>query len=161
MAASLAAFYRRISVGHVEAGLRTVDKYRPFPEEINRRITDGAGRSALRADARAAGNLEREGVAPERILTTGNTVIDALRRVAALPFDPHGTVLEGLRLGQGPLLLITAHRRESFGQGMHEICSGAAHARAPASRGAASLASPLEIPPRASPRTSTWELCPT
>jgi UDP-N-acetylglucosamine 2-epimerase (non-hydrolysing) len=124
MAASLAAFHRRISVGHVEAGLRTFDKYRPYPEEINRRITTVLADLHFAPTRWAAGNLEREGVAPERILTTGNTVIDALRRVAALPFDPRGTPLEGLRLGQGPLLLITAHRRESFGQGMREICRG-------------------------------------
>ena len=123
MTASLAAFYRGIPVGHVEAGLRTDDKWQPFPEEINRRITGIVADMHFAPTARAAANLRREGVAEECIKITGNTVIDAIQTAAALPFDPAGTPLADLPLHEKRLIVVTAHRRENFGRGIAEICA--------------------------------------
>lgn len=124
MAASLAAFYQQIKVGHVEAGLRTYDKYQPFPEEINRRIAGIVADLHFAPTEWAAGNLRREGIPEERIVVTGNTVIDAIQYVAGLPFDPAGTTLADLPIGDKRIILVTAHRRENFGRGMEEICAG-------------------------------------
>lgn len=124
MAASLAAYYQQIKVGHVEAGLRTHDKYQPFPEEINRRVVGVIADLHFAPTEWAANNLRREGVPEERIVVTGNTVIDAIQHVAALPFDPVGTPLAGLPIEEKRIILVTAHRRENFGRGMEEICCG-------------------------------------
>lgn len=124
MATSLAAFYCGCKIGHVEAGLRTYDKHQPFPEEINRRITSLLGDLHFAPTCWAAANLRREGIRDDRIVVTGNTVIDAIRRVAGLPFDPAGTPLANLPVGKRRVILVTAHRRENFGQGMEEICAG-------------------------------------
>lgn len=123
MAASLAAFHRRIAVGHIEAGLRTTDKWQPFPEEINRRVVSVIADLHFAPTTRAADNLRREGVPEDRIVVTGNTVIDAIQYVATLPFDPAGTPLADLPISRRRLILVTAHRRESFGQGIAEICA--------------------------------------
>ena len=123
MAASLAAFYRGIKIGHIEAGLRTYNVYQPFPEEVNRRITGIVASLHFAPTRWAAENLRQEMVDPERILVTGNTVIDAIRQVVAMPFDPKETVLADLPLGEKKIILITAHRRESFGSGLDEICA--------------------------------------
>lgn len=120
MAASMAAFFQMIRVAHVEAGMRTFDKYSPFPEEINRRMTSVVADLHIAATELGATNLKREGVPANRIAITGNTVIDSLHRVAAMPFDPAGTVLDGLQ-GAEKLVVVTAHRRESFGEGMRQI----------------------------------------
>lgn len=122
MAASLAAFYQGVRVGHIEAGLRTQDKWQPFPEEINRRVTSAVADLHFAPTLWAKGNLLREGVPDERILVTGNTVIDALLDVAAKPFDPVETPLEGLLLEGKRAILVTAHRRENFGQPLEDIC---------------------------------------
>ena len=90
MAASLAAFYRRIPVAMSRPGLRTDDKYQPFPEEINRRITGVIADLHFAPTDWAADNLRREGIPEDRIVVTGNTVIDAIKDVAARPFDPTG-----------------------------------------------------------------------
>jgi UDP-N-acetylglucosamine 2-epimerase (non-hydrolysing) len=118
MAASLGAFYRRIPVGHVEAGLRTEDKWQPFPEEINRRITGVVADLHFAPTEWAAGNLRREGVPNERMVVTGNTVIDAIHQVSKLPYDPTGTPLARLPFGEKRLIVVTAHRRENFGRGI-------------------------------------------
>lgn len=123
LAASLAAYYQQIRVGHVEAGLRTYDKYAPFPEELNRRVATIASDLHFAPTAWAADNLEREGVSPQEISITGNSVIDAIQYVAALPFDPAGTVLADLPFGESKIILVTAHRRENFGRGMEDICA--------------------------------------
>jgi UDP-N-acetylglucosamine 2-epimerase (non-hydrolysing) len=123
-AASLAAFYSGCRVGHVEAGLRTYDRSQPFPEEMNRRIASLLGDLHFAPTERAAANLRREGIPADRVIVTGNTVIDAIRQVADLPFDPAGTPLADLPLGRRRLILVTAHRRENFGRGMEEICAG-------------------------------------
>ena len=131
MAASLAAFYARVKVGHVEAGLRTFDKWQPFPEEINRRVAGVVADLHFAATDRARENLVREGVPVEQIFVTGNPVIDAIQWAAAQPFD-FQTLLEGQgsdspsllaqELDDRKLILVTAHRRESFGEPLENIC---------------------------------------
>ncbi len=120
MAASMAAFFHMVRVAHIEAGMRTFDKYSPFPEEINRRMTSVVADLHISATELGATNLKREGVSAQRIAITGNTVIDSLHRVARMPFDPKGTPLEPL-VGVKPLVVVTAHRRENFGEGMRHI----------------------------------------
>jgi len=126
MVASLVAYYHRIKLGHVEAGLRTNDKFQPFPEEINRRITDILADAYFAPTQNSRLNLLKEGICPESIIVTGNTVIDALmliaQRVAGRPLDPRiSTSLENKLL-----LLVTVHRRESFGQPLENICKALA-----------------------------------
>lgn len=124
---ALAAFYSRIPVGHVEAGLRTGDIYQPFPEEVNRVLATRLATLHFAATEWAASNLRREGVAEDRIWVTGNTVIDAVLHVAR--------ELEAGRLESRTwpeldparkLILVTAHRRESFGEGIERICQALA-----------------------------------
>ncbi len=117
MAASLAAFYRKIPVGHVEAGLRTHDNLYPYPEEVNRRITSVIASRHFAPTPRARENLLREGVSEGAIVVTGNTVIDALLEVVAMqPSRVPELPLRGKRI-----LLVTAHRRENFGTPLEEI----------------------------------------
>jgi UDP-N-acetylglucosamine 2-epimerase (non-hydrolysing) len=111
MCAALAAFHRRVPIGHVEAGLRTGDFERPFPEEMNRRVVDLVANAYFAPTPRAAAALHAEGVPASRIFLTGNTVVDALLAIAAR---------------QGPveeedLVLVTAHRRESFGEPLGRV----------------------------------------
>ena len=118
---ALAAFYERIPVAHVEAGLRTQDKYSPFPEEINRRLTDVISDVYLAATRRARHNLLGEGIAPNAIYVTGNPVVDALRVVAdkGLALPEHLKWLDDL---DGRLILVTSHRRENLGVPFSRIC---------------------------------------
>ena len=125
--AALAAFYARVRVAHVEAGLRTDDKWQPFPEEINRRVAGVIADLHLAPTARARDNLLRESVPRERILVTGNPGIDALRWVTAQPTPRElRTRFAAWGLEEGPdaprLVLVTAHRRENFGAGLEQIC---------------------------------------
>lgn len=125
MAAALAAFYRRIPVGHVEAGLRTGHAYDPFPEEMNRRLTTRLAAWHYAPTAGAAANLRREGVPAEHIIVTGNTIVDALHGIVArLERDPAAgaSVVPDSRLAGRRLVLVTGHRRESFGEGLRNIC---------------------------------------
>lgn len=127
MAGALAAFYRRIPVGHVEAGLRTRDKYAPFPEEINRRLAGVIADYHYAPTHQARANLLHEGVPDAQIVVTGNPVIDALRSVVArLAANP---VLHAEAAAQFPfldpqrrLVLVTGHRRENFGAGFENLC---------------------------------------
>lgn len=121
MAASLAAYYHRIRIGHVEAGLRTGNKYQPFPEEINRRVTDALADAYFAPTAASRENLLREGVPPERIRLTGNTVIDALLDIGSRPYEWRQGSLARVPTDKR-LLLVTAHRRESFGKPFEELC---------------------------------------
>ncbi len=152
MAASIAAFYQGVKVGHVEAGLRTGDKRQPFPEEINRRIAGVIADLHFAPTDWARDNLLKEGVPAEQVIKTGNTVIDALQWAAALPSSPEvvellknldlwneGTREQGNResRSQGEftpspphpltvsprLILVTAHRRENFGKPLENICA--------------------------------------
>ena len=165
MATAIAAHHLRIKVGHVEAGLRTYDKFNPFPEEMNRVVADALSDLRFAPTRRARENLLREGVADSTIVVTGNTVIDALQWIveqpptaeleallsrvgivsAAMGVAAGATVLpgqlgakskiprvrrEGRRPPEGrgavaesPLILVTAHRRESFGEPLRNICA--------------------------------------
>jgi len=119
MAAAIAAHYLRLRVGHVEAGLRSGDRTNPFPEESNRFIADHLSYLLFAPTWRASLNLQREGIPAARIQVTGNTVVDALLEVAAWPCPPGISDLlqPGLKL-----VLVTAHRRESFGAPLRDIC---------------------------------------
>ncbi|MDQ7859719.1 MAG: UDP-N-acetylglucosamine 2-epimerase (non-hydrolyzing) [Armatimonadota bacterium] len=119
MLGALAAFYHRIPVGHVEAGLRTHDKYQPYPEEMNRRLTSVLADLHFAPTPWARDNLLREGTPPERVVVTGNTVIDALLDVARRPdvAPPPGLPpLDGRRM-----LLVTTHRRENWGEPLRQV----------------------------------------
>jgi UDP-N-acetylglucosamine 2-epimerase (non-hydrolysing) len=136
MASSLAAYYRRIRVGHVEAGLRTEDKWQPFPEEINRRLASVVADLHFAPTELACQNLLRENIPSQHIVVTGNPVIDALQSVVKL--SPTAEVLDlfkridlpyqlypsqqGSIRGFQRLILVTAHRRENFGQPLEHIC---------------------------------------
>ncbi len=125
--AALAGFYRRIPVGHVEAGLRTGDLYSPFPEEANRVLTGQLSTLHFPPTERAAGNLLREGHPQERVLVTGNTGIDALLMIAARSDDGMLARLLGKDAASARrLVLITAHRRESFGEAFSSLCNAIA-----------------------------------
>lgn len=113
LAAALAAFYNQISIGHVEAGLRTKDNYQPFPEEINRRLTDQMADYAFAPTETAKRNLLKSGIPERRIFVTGNTVIDTLMQVSSLD---KRTTIPPLPLLQDRMILVTAHRRENFGK---------------------------------------------
>lgn len=119
VAASIAAYYAGIRIGHVEAGLRTYNKWQPFPEKVNRRVVGVVADLHFAPTTWAAGNLRAEGVPEEQIVITGNTVIDAVKIVANMACDPMGTSTSLVGIGQrsGRLILVTAHRRESFGIG--------------------------------------------
>ena len=114
---ALAAYYHRIPIGHVEAGLRTHDKYQPFPEELNRRMTSALADVHFAPTPRAKSNLLREGIPPEAIFVTGNTVIDALVHVRALADVPP---VPGVPVTAHRLLLVTTHRRENWGEPLRE-----------------------------------------
>ncbi|MBN1450688.1 MAG: UDP-N-acetylglucosamine 2-epimerase (non-hydrolyzing) [Anaerolineales bacterium] len=135
--ASLLAFYHRIKVGHVEAGLRTHDKWQPFPEEINRRVAGVVADLHFAPTGQARENLLREGIPDETIVVTGNPVIDALQFVAERPAPQEiEELLEKLEIAspsantsshlgndrEKKLILVTAHRRENFGRPLENIC---------------------------------------
>jgi UDP-N-acetylglucosamine 2-epimerase (non-hydrolysing) len=123
-ATALAAFYERIPVAHVEAGLRSGDRESPFPEEANRRMIDSMATLLFPPTIQAGACLEREGVRPSTIHVTGNTVVDALlwarERIRRKPVEIPG--LPASACDGRKLVLVTAHRRESFGSPMEEIC---------------------------------------
>lgn len=127
MSASLAAYYSQIPVGHVEAGLRTGDIYSPWPEEINRSVTARIADIHFAPTERARDNLLKEGVRDECIRVTGNTVIDALFEVTG-KIDSARDIAEDLEQrfswvdANKRLVLVTGHRRESFGEGFVQIC---------------------------------------
>jgi len=129
MAASLAARHLKIKVGHVEAGLRTGDMLNPFPEEMNRVISDVISDLHFAPTTRARKNLLKAGIHDSSIVITGNTVIDALLEVANRTWTPaqeHSLYRWYHRNGQSPrpkLILVTAHRRESFGGPFRDICA--------------------------------------
>ena len=127
MATALAAYYERVAVGHVEAGLRTGNIYSPWPEEVNRRITTCISDLHFAPTESAKGNLLNEGIPESRIVVTGNTVIDALLDVThKLEHDTQlkRKIAEMFPFldGSKQLILVTGHRRESFGEGFENIC---------------------------------------
>ena len=127
--ATLAAFYRGIPVGHVEAGLRTGDLSSPWPEEGNRSLITRLARQHFAPTSRARDNLLREGIRDESILVTGNTAVDAIiaasERVRLSPPEVPG-VPQTILGDDAPLVLVTGHRRESFGPGLARVCEAIA-----------------------------------
>jgi len=126
MATTLAAYYNHIMIGHVEAGLRTGDKWQPFPEEINRRVASVTADLHFAPTEWARSNLLREGIADNLIKVTGNTIIDALTQITALPVPKKIEDLlgkKGVLSGEKQLIVITAHRRENFGTPIKNICT--------------------------------------
>jgi len=134
MAAALAAFYHRVAVAHVEAGLRTHRRDAPFPEEINRRLTGALADLHFAPTALARDHLLAEGVDPATVHVTGNTVVDALLDTLARLEGADDPALARVRTdldaatdgGRRRLILVTGHRRESFGPGFREICAALA-----------------------------------
>ena len=118
MVASLASFYQKIMVGHIEAGLRTYDKYSPFPEEINRRLVSAMATYNFAPTQKAANALMTEGFSKESIFITGNTVIDALLSTIKKDCELDMDFLDPKK----KLILVTAHRRENFGKPFQNMC---------------------------------------
>jgi UDP-N-acetylglucosamine 2-epimerase (non-hydrolysing) len=146
---SLLAYYRRMRVGHVEAGLRTHDKWQPYPEEINRRVAGVVADLHFAPTEWARQNLLREGIPEGSIAVTGNPVIDALQFVAQQAEPPEiKRLLHELRIEDVPadkqLILVTAHRRENFGQPLEQICMAL---RDLAARGDVELVYPVHLNP--------------
>jgi len=146
---ALVAYYRRILVGHVEAGLRTYDKWQPFPEEINRRVAGVIADLHFAPTEWAKQNLLREGTSEKAIAVTGNPVIDALQFVAKQS-EPEEVTKLIRKLGIGNresvkrLILVTAHRRENFGKPLEEVCNALKQL---ASRGDAEIIYPVHLNP--------------
>jgi len=129
MAAALAAFYNKVQVGHVEAGLRSYDIYSPFPEEMNRSVTTRLSSYHFAPTERAKNALLEEGISEKQIFVTGNSVIDALYMILKKPV-PQGAkdILNRTGLYENDnarkMILVTAHRRENFGERFEDICHG-------------------------------------
>ncbi|AKQ57177.1 non-hydrolyzing UDP-N-acetylglucosamine 2-epimerase [Bordetella hinzii] len=149
LAASLSAYYAKVRIGHVEAGLRTFDKYAPWPEEMNRRLTGALTDIHFSPTSIARANLLREGVTDGHIHVTGNTVIDALLEVVRRmrddvqmrgQLDAHFESLDASKR----LVLVTGHRRENFGQGFESICHALADI---ARRGDVQVVYPVHLNP--------------
>ncbi|MGN1349761.1 MAG: non-hydrolyzing UDP-N-acetylglucosamine 2-epimerase [Anaerovoracaceae bacterium] len=121
--AALAAFYQKIPVGHVEAGLRTYDMYSPFPEEVNRVLTGHMASVHFAPTERNLDNLVREGVSEENIVITGNTVVDALLEVAGKPYEFEDETLKSIDFENKRVIAVTCHRRENLGEYMENIFS--------------------------------------
>ncbi len=123
MATGLSAFYRKIPVAHIEAGLRSYNIYSPFPEELNRRIISLFAEYNFAPTKRAVQNLIAENVPEEKIYLVGNTVIDALLYILKKPVPEYVKELQS-RINGKKLILVTAHRRENFGERLENICYG-------------------------------------
>ena len=149
MSAALLGYYNQIKIGHVEAGLRTHDKWQPFPEEINRRIAGVVTDLHFAPTENNQKNLMREGVPKEIIKITGNPVIDALHIIKNLPLPAEAKELlkrAGVSSGEKKLILVTAHRRENFGQPIRNICA-ALRQLAESYRDEATLIYPVHLNP--------------
>lgn len=121
LGASMAAFYRRIPVVHVEAGLRSGDMDNPYPEEANRKMISALANIHFVPTNKSRDNLLREGIPDRHIVVTGNTVVDAMRSVAHLLPDQPLPALQGIDF-DNRFILVTTHRRESWGQELHNVC---------------------------------------
>ncbi|VAW49215.1 UDP-N-acetylglucosamine 2-epimerase, partial [hydrothermal vent metagenome] len=124
VAASLAGFYKKIPIGHVEAGLRSHNKYSPFPEEVNRQLASVLADIHFAPTALAKTKLLNEGIAEEKIVITGNTVVDALSIQLKRPFQFENTPLETVPFDENKrVLFVTSHRRESWGESLENTCA--------------------------------------
>lgn len=121
--AALSAFYHQIKVGHVEAGLRSFDKYFPFPEEMNRKLTGALADIHFAPTKTSKKNLLREGVDESTIFITGNTVIDAMAHTVKDDYIFENEELNNIDFKNKKVIMITAHRRENWGQGIENICT--------------------------------------
>ncbi|RKS45141.1 UDP-N-acetylglucosamine 2-epimerase (non-hydrolysing) [Gillisia mitskevichiae] len=123
---SLAAFHRRIKVGHIEAGLRTYNKMAPFPEEVNRQLTARIADFHFAPTAKANSNLLKEQIPKDQLCITGNTVVDALQwAIKKMESEPLSQEIKKIKASLKPnkkLILVTGHRRENFGEGLINIC---------------------------------------
>ncbi|MTK11968.1 MAG: UDP-N-acetylglucosamine 2-epimerase (non-hydrolyzing) [Clostridiaceae bacterium] len=122
-AGALAAFYQKIKVGHVEAGLRTFDKYFPFPEEMNRKLTGSMADLHFAPTVGSKSNLLREGIDEKDIFVTGNTVIDAMEFTVDDSYVFNNVELNGIEYNKKKVIMVTAHRRENWGDGIENICN--------------------------------------
>jgi UDP-N-acetylglucosamine 2-epimerase len=121
-AGSLAAFYQKIKVGHVEAGLRTYDKYFPFPEEMNRKLTGAVADLHFAPTSGSKDNLLREGIDETQVFVTGNTVIDAMEFTVEDSYVFNNVELNNIDYDKKKVIMVTAHRRENWGEGIENIC---------------------------------------
>ena len=119
---SLAAFYNRVMIGHVEAGLRTFNKYSPYPEEMNRKLTGAMADIHFSPTVNSKANLLREGVLEKSIYITGNTAIDALKTTVKEDFKFYTEELNKLDYDNKKIIMVTAHRRENLGEPLENIC---------------------------------------
>ncbi|WP_294350700.1 UDP-N-acetylglucosamine 2-epimerase (non-hydrolyzing) [uncultured Clostridium sp.] len=120
---ALAAFYQQIKIGHVEAGLRTFDKYFPFPEEMNRKLTGSLADLHFAPTKVSKENLLREGINEDNIYITGNTVIDAMLHTVKKEYVFENEELNNIDFANKKVIMITAHRRENWGEGIDNICA--------------------------------------
>lgn len=124
-ATALAAFYRKVPVAHIEAGLRTDDRYSPFPEEMNRRLTTSISTWHFPPTGVSESRLHAEGIDPDRVWVTGNTVVDALFEARQMPFEfEPGPIADALASGRR-IVLMTTHRRENWGAPVRAVCRAA------------------------------------
>ena len=121
-ASALVGFYHQIPIGHVEAGLRTHEKYNPFPEENNRQLISALAAIHFAPTQKAKENLLREGISPDTIYVTGNTVVDALMSIVQHNFEFKQPPLSTLEFDNRKVILVTAHRRENWGQPLDNVC---------------------------------------
>jgi len=154
LVASLVAFYHKVNVAHVEAGLRTGNKHSPFPEEINRRVADLLSDLYFASTEKAKQHLLMEGVPAEAIVVTGNTVIDALLQVAIKPYDWSSSPLAELPVNK-KIILVTAHRREHFGAPFHNLCR-ALQALARENRENVHIVYPVHLNPNVQKPVQEW-----
>lgn len=126
-AGALAAFYKQIKVGHVEAGLRTFDKYFPFPEEMNRKLSGSLADLHFAPTSGSKANLLREAVKEEDIYVTGNTVIDAMNFTVEDNYVFQTSILNHIDYKNKKVIMVTAHRRENWGEGIENICKALKH----------------------------------
>lgn len=120
---ALAAFYNQVKVGHVEAGLRTYDKYSPFPEEMNRCLTGRIADLHFSPTQQNRENLLRENISDDNIFITGNTVIDALKTTVKEDYKFSDDTLNNLDFAKRRVIIVTAHRRENLGEPLENICN--------------------------------------
>jgi UDP-N-acetylglucosamine 2-epimerase len=121
-ASALAAFYRKIPVGHVEAGLRSFDRYSPYPEEMNRKLAASLADLHFAPTSTNKSNLLKEGIPPDKIYVTGNTVIDAMKSTIRKDYIFHDARLRKIDTCGRRVITVTAHRRENLGEPLEQIC---------------------------------------